>query len=107
MSARPTTEEVLSRVCDDEFGLADGDSSDDDSEGIYSYLGKSRTDPEEFISMGRRVMNDRSVSGGSALVPSEPEDYWESTSDEEGLYRELGSIYSSSLPVYCEFQKLF
>ena len=92
-------EEVLSRVCDDEFGLSDDDSSDDDCEGIYSYLGQSRTDPEEVISMGRSVMNDLSVSGGSALVPSEADDVWESTSDDEGLYREFSYICSSSLPV--------
>ena len=39
-------------------------------------------DPEEFILMGRKLMTDKPVSGGSSLVP--PEDEWESTSDEEG-----------------------
>ena len=59
MSARLTVEEILSRVCNDEFGLSDDDSSDDDCEGIYAYLGQSRTDPEEVILMGRSVMSQR------------------------------------------------
>ena len=62
MSARLTMEEILSRVYDDEFGLSDDNSSEDDYEGIYFYLGQSRTDPEKVISMGRSVMNDRPVS---------------------------------------------
>ena len=87
--------------------MSDVDSDEDECEDICSYLGQRRTDPEEVISMGRRVMSDQPVSSGYHLAPCEPEDERESSSDEEGLYREFSCICLSSLPVYCEFHKQF
>lgn len=58
MSGRLTLEDVLSQVLDDEFGLSEEESSDEEGDGISSYLGQARVDPEALLSLSRVVAPD-------------------------------------------------
>lgn len=48
-------EDVLSGIFDDDFGLSEGQSSDEEGEGIYAYAGKPRVDPGEVAALSRAV----------------------------------------------------
>ena len=40
MASRYTIDEALEAILDDDFGLSDGDSSDEEGEDIYGYVGE-------------------------------------------------------------------
>ena len=40
MASRYTIDEALEAILDDDFGLSDGDSSDEEGEDIYCYVGE-------------------------------------------------------------------
>lgn len=51
MASRYTIEEALESILDDDFGLTDGESSDEDGDDIYSYAGQpvlSRADVQDI-----------------------------------------------------------
>lgn len=77
-----TTEEVLSRVLDADFGLSEDDSSDEEGEGISSYLEKGCVDPEAVLSLGRQVVGDLPASDPSACIQ---DSYLQPSSDEESF----------------------
>ncbi len=48
-------DEVLQRLFEDDFSLSEGDSSDDDGEGIFGYAGQQHFDNAELESLSSRV----------------------------------------------------
>ena len=66
MSSRLTLEEVFFQVFDDDFELSKDESSDEEGEGIHSYLGERSLDPEAIVSIGRLVVLNLPSGASSA-----------------------------------------
>ena len=63
-----TVEDVLFRVLDIDFGLSEGDGSDEEDNGNSSYLVQTNTDSEALLSLGRVVVPNLPSSKPSAFT---------------------------------------
>ena len=63
MAARFSTKEILDIVtADNDFGLSDNESSEEEGEGVYAYLGESRfgsVDVESFRKVALSTLEER------------------------------------------------
>lgn len=55
-------DEVIQRLFEDEFGLSEDDSSDEDGEGIFAYAGQHHLDSVELATL----------RSGVTVLPSSP-----------------------------------
>ncbi len=53
MSKLLSTDEVVQLVLDDEFGFSEGDSSNEEGEGLYAYTGQQHFDSAEVAAFSR------------------------------------------------------
>ena len=63
---RLTVDDVLETIFDDEFGLSDGESSDEEcGEDLYAYLGESVVSRSDVDALTRAIVSDgvRASSG--------------------------------------------
>lgn len=56
MATRFTVNEVLEAIFDDEFGLSDGEPSDEEGEGICGYLGEPVLHRAEVEELGEAIV---------------------------------------------------
>ena len=67
MARKLGVDEVLQRLFDDDFGLSEDDSSDEDGEGIFAYAGEQHFDAAEAAALSSGVaFNPGSVPEGNA-----------------------------------------
>ena len=67
MARKLGVDEVLQRLFDDDFGLSEDDSSDEDGEGIFAYAGQQHFDAAEVAALSSGVtFNPGSVPEGNA-----------------------------------------
>ena len=52
------TNEVLSGVFDDDFGLSDSESSDEEGENVYTYSGKRNLARGEVVALSKAVSSE-------------------------------------------------
>ena len=55
---RLTLEEVLSGVFDDDFGLSDSESSEEEGENVYTYSGKHNLAHGEVVALSKAVSSE-------------------------------------------------
>ena len=65
MARKLGVDKVLQRLFDDDFGLSEDDSSDEDGEGIFAYAGQQHFDAAAALSSGV-AFNPGSVPEGNA-----------------------------------------
>lgn len=71
MVDRLTLEEVLSRFTGDSLSLSEDESSEEEGEGVYSYLGERSPDRREIESFGMEVASSRPRADLSAMSDSD------------------------------------
>ena len=72
MAAKYTVRQAVELLFDDEFGLSDGDISEEEGEEVYSYRGGESLSKEAVEDLGREV--DTGGDGFSASSQEESED---------------------------------
>ena len=50
------TDEVVELLFDDDFGVSEGDSSDEDGEGVFAYAGQQHFDSAEVAALSKGVV---------------------------------------------------
>ena len=71
MAAKYTVRQAVELLFDDEFGLSDGDISEEEGEEVYSYRGGESLSKEVVEDLGREV---DIVTGGDSFSASSQEE---------------------------------
>ena len=84
---RQTLDEVLSGIFDDDFGLSDSGSSEEEGEDVYTYSGKLNLASGEVIALSKAVSNepteDHKSPGEYSAMSAVPSACYDSGSEDD------------------------